>query len=123
MEAVARRANVVLLPALTGSDQLIGDLELAPATFTPNGDGINDQVHIRFVVFKVETATPRVRVFDLAGRVVAELVGAGEDVASYTWSGRDAEGVLVPPGLYLCHIDLGAAAGEDVAVRPVAVIY
>ena len=101
----------------------IGDLQVAPATFTPNGDGINDQLHIRFVVFKVETATPRVRVFDLAGRVVTELAGADGDVVSYTWSGRDAQGVLVPPGLYLCHIDLGAAAGESVAVRPVAIIY
>ena len=123
VEAAARRANVVLLPDLTGSDRLIGDLELAPATLTPNGDGINDQVHIRFVVFKVETATPRVRVLDLAGRLVAELAAASGDFASYTWSGRDAQGTLVPPGLYLCHIDLGAAAGEDVAVRPVAVIY
>ena len=123
VETAARRANVVLLPALAGSDQLIGDLQVAPATFTPNGDGINDQLHIRFVVFKVETATPRVRVFDLAGRVVTELAGVDGDVVSYTWSGRDAQGVLVPPGLYLCHIDLGAAAGESVAVRPVAIIY
>ncbi len=123
VEAAARRANVVLLPALAGSDRLIGDLQVAPATVTPNGDGINDQVQIRFVIFKVETATPQVRVFDLAGRVVAELAGASGDVASYTWSGRDAQGVLVPPGLYLCHIDLGATAGESVAVRPVAVIY
>ena len=107
----------------SGSDRLIGDLQVAPATVTPNGDGINDQVQIRFVVFKVETATPQVRVFDLAGRMVAELAGASGDVASYTWSGRDAQGVLVPPGLYLCHIDLGATAGESVAVRPVAVIY
>ena len=68
----------------------------------------------------METATPRVRVFDLAGRELTELTAMGE---SYTWSGRDAEGVLVPPGLYLCHIDLGAAAGEDVAVSPIAVIY
>ena len=123
VEAAARRANVVLLPALAGSDRLIGDLEVAPTAFTPNGDGVNDQVQIRFVIFKVETATPRVRVFDLAGRMVTELSGAGEDFASYTWSGRDAQGVLVPPGLYLCHIDLGATAGESVAVRPVAVIY
>ena len=123
VEAAARRANVVLLPALAGSDRLIGDLQVAPATVTPNGDGINDQVQIRFVVFKVETATPQVRVFDLAGRMVAELAGASGDVASYTWSGRDAQGVLVRPGLYLCHIDLGATAGESVAVRPVAVIY
>ena len=123
VEAAFRRTNVVLLPALAGSDRLIGDLQVAPATVTPNGDGINDQVQIRFVVFKVETATPQVRVFDLAGRMVAELAGASGDVASYTWSGRNAQGALVPPGLYLCHIDLGATAGESVAVRPVAVIY
>lgn len=123
VEAAFRRANVVLLPALTGSDRLIGDLEVSPVAFTPNGDGIHDQVHIRFVVFKVEDAMPQVRILDLAGRVVVELAGMNGDVASYTWSGRDAQGVLVPPGLYLCHIDLGAAAGEDVAVRSVAVIY
>ncbi len=123
VEAAFRRANVVLLPALTGSDQLIGDLEVSPVAFTPNGDGINDQLHIRFVVFKVEEAMPQVRILDLAGRVVAELAGMSGDFASYTWSGRDAQGVPVPPGLYLCHVDLGAAAGEDVAVRSVAVIY
>ena len=123
VEAAARRANVVLLPALADSDQLIGDLHVAPAIVTPNGDGLNDQVQIRFVVFKVEVATPRVRIFDLAGRMVAELIGTSGDLASYTWSGRDAQGMLVPPGLYLCHIDLGALAGESVAMRPVAVVY
>ena len=123
VQAVDRSANVVHLPALVGSDRLIGDLEVAPAAFTPNGDGINDAVQISFVVFKVETVTPRVRIFDLAGRVVAELSGVDGDLTSYAWSGRDATGAMAPPGLYLCHIDLGAAAGEGVAVRPVALVY
>ena len=78
-------------------------------------------MHIRFVVFKVETATPRVRVFDLGP--------LGGRVGRHGWGLRflymvpGCPRALVPPGLYLCHIDLGAAAGEDVAVRPVAVIY
>ena len=122
VQAVDRNANVVHLPALVGSDRLIGDLAVAPAAFTPNGDGINDAVAISFVVFKAEGVTPRVQIFDLAGRVVAELA-AGRDTGSYAWTGRDGSGMLAPPGLYLCRIDLGAAAGQGVAVRPVALVY
>ena len=123
VEAAERRANVVFLPALAGSDRLIGDLQVTPPAFTPNGDGINDEVQIRFVVFKVEAATPRVRIFDLAGREVAELAARDDDADSYAWSGRDTAGQMVPPGLYLCHIDLDAAAGEGVAVRSIALAY
>ena len=64
-------------------------------------------------------------VYDLANRRRARVeVGAqGTGPQRAFWDGRDAQGALLPPGLYLCHIDLGAAAGESVAVRPVAVIY
>ena len=121
VEAAARRANVVQLPSLVGSDRLIGDLEIAPVVFTPNGDGVNDEVQIRFVVFKAEAVVPRVRIFDLAGRQVADL--AAETGEGYAWSGRNAQGERVAPGLYLCHIDLGASAGKGVAIRPVGLAY
>ena len=122
VEVAERRANVVHLPGLVGSDRLIGDLEIAPVAFTPNGDGINDVVQIRFVVFKVETVA-RVRIFDLAGREVAELVGAVGETATYEWTGGDIQGQMAPPGIYLCHIDLGASSGQGVVVRPVALVY
>jgi hypothetical protein len=122
VEVAERRANVVHLPAIVGSDRLIGDLEIAPAAFTPNGDGINDVVQIRFVVFKVETVA-RVRIFDLAGREVAELVGAVGETVTYEWTGGDIQGQMAPPGIYLCHIDLGASSGQGVVVRPVALVY
>ena len=124
VEASERRSNIVFLPELTDSNHLIGDLEIEPPLFTPNGDGINDEVEIRFVLFKVEGSQPRVRVYDLAGRMVAELdrfLSGG--VESFSWSGRDVEGNLVYPGIYLCHIDAGADAGEDTVVRSIAVAY
>ena len=77
VEAAERRANLVFLPDLPGSERLIGDLQVAPPVFSPNGDGINDHVQIRFALFKAVDASPSVRIFDLAGREVAALTVVG----------------------------------------------
>jgi hypothetical protein len=119
-----RQGNVVFLPELARSRRLIGDLEIVPVVFTPNGDGINDQVEIRFAVLKAAGAEPRVRIFDLAGRRVAELPDpGGGDRRVFTWAGRDQGGALVPPGTYLCFIQLSAEAGENTIVRTLALSY
>jgi hypothetical protein len=125
VEALSRRANMVMLPALIGSNQLIDALSVSSPAITPNGDGINDQLEIRFVAFKVEQSAPRVQIFDLAGRRVAHLTPSTVqgDAYTFTWSGRDADGDLVSPGAYLYRIDLGAEAGEDTALRTIAVAY
>ncbi len=124
VEAVERRANTVFLPALAASDRLIGDLQIASGAFTPNGDGINDSVEIRFALFKVEGTEPRVWIFDLAGRLVAELDRApGGNIEAFSWEGRDRAGNLVRPGIYLCHIDARAESGKDSVVRSIAVSY
>jgi hypothetical protein len=124
VEAADRRANIVFLPDLAVDNRLIGDLDIVPPVFTPNGDGVNENVEIRFVLFKATDVDPSVRIFDLAGRLVAELDRSpGGDIKIYTWSGRDAKGTLVRPGIYLCHIDVGAEAGDDVVVRTLPVVY
>ena len=125
VEPLTRRANIVMLPALTGTTQLIDDLSISSPVLTPNGDGINDAVVIRFVAFKVEQRTPQVHIFDLAGRLVTELTTPTIDGLAYvfTWNGRATHGDLVPPGTYLCLIDLAADAGDDTALRTIAVAY
>ena len=125
VEPLTRRANIVMLPTLTGTTQLIDDLSISSPVLTPNGDGINDEVVIRFVAFKVEQHTPQVRIFDLAGRPVAELATPAIDGVAhvFTWNGRTTQGNLVPPGTYLYHIDLGADAGDDTALHTIAVAY
>ena len=125
VEPMTRRANIVMLPELTGATQLIADLSISSPVLSPNGDGINDSVVIRFVAFKVEQRTPRAHLFDLAGRPIAELAPPTRDGAAYafTWDGRTAQGERAPPGTYLCRIDLGADAGDDTALRLIAVAY
>ncbi len=124
VEPAARRSNIVLLPDLPNNDQLIDDLRIDNALFTPNGDGINDQLKISFVVLKLETVNARVEIYDLTGRRIARLPTTTTDGRSaFTWSGRDAGGALVPPGTYVCRIDLGAENGRDLALRVVAVAY
>ena len=124
VEAVERRSNIVMLPELTSRRRLIGDLQISPSIFTPNGDDINDQLDIRFVAFKVSQTAPTVTIYDLAGRLVAELASATAGSQQlFTWTGQDNTGQLVQPGLYLCRIDLGAESGEDVALRAITVAY
>jgi hypothetical protein len=124
VEPASRRANVVLLPELTASHRLIGDLRLSSGVLTPNGDGVHDRVELTFVAFKVEGSAPRVGVYDLAGGKVVEL-GAVVEGGQYVswWDGRDGGGQRVIPGLYVCRLDLGAEAGEDTALRFLAVAY
>ena len=124
VEAAERQANLVFLPDLPSSERLIGDLQIVSPVFSPNGDGINDQVQIRFALFKAVDATPSVRIFDLAGREVAALVSSGGDVLqSFSWDGLDASGERVAPGLYVCRIDAGADAGQGEVLRTLAVAY
>ncbi len=121
---VERHADVVFLPELIGRDRLIDALEISPPIFTPNGDGINDRVEIRFVILKAQNVVPGVRIFDLAGQMVTVLEQGGDrGRAEYSWDGRDAEGNRVGPGVYLCDIDLGAESGDDRITRLVAVAY
>ena len=119
-----RRANIVLLPDLPGQSALVGDVKIAPVAFTPNGDGVNDAVEVSFMVFKAQGIQPQVQIFDVAGRLVAQLAGnEGVGRWHFRWSGQTANGALALPGMYLCRIDPGTASGSPAILRTLAVAY
>ena len=125
VEAAERRANIVMLPELTGSTRLIDDLQFSSPVLTPNGDGVNDQIRIDFVAFKTDNIEPQIRIYDLAGRLVSRLTPDSYDGARYlfTWSGTGAGAAVVQPGIYLYRIDLGADSGNDSVLHTLSVAY
>ena len=126
VEPAERRSNIVMLPALTDSDRLVGDLRFSSPIFTPNGDGINDWMTVSFIPLKLSCADPSVQILDFSGRLVAILERSqttSDATFTYVWRGRNPSGDLIPPGLYLCRIDLGAETGEDTVLRTLSVVY
>ena len=124
VEPIARRANIVTLPDLPGQEQLVGDLMVSPPVLSPNGDGINERAQISFVVFKAEELVPRVTIRDLdgQGRVVLTAERRGID-EMFFWDGRDSDGILVNPGIYICDIDLGTKDSAGRVLRTIGVTY
>ena len=87
---------------------LLGDLEI-DGSFTPNGDGVNEELEVGYSLMRVGRAAPvRVEVYDLGGRLVSRLSDDSQEAGRHrvTWTGRDGAGGLAPPGIYLVRIDL-----------------
>jgi hypothetical protein len=104
---------------------ILGQVQVLPAAFTPNGDGVNDQALIDVPVFGVEEARIEVAVCDLSGRQVAllETPGAGAGRYQPRWEAKDQRGNLVPPGLYLVVVKVAVDQGLFTSVKPLAVVY
>ena len=112
----------MFLPALPAWTDLIGNLSIRPDSFTPNGDGVNDEITIEFSIFKVKKPA-RVTIYDTVGRMVREVPVQPGGGNVYVWDGRDREEETVPPGLYLCRIWVDADAGNRTVHRTIAVSY
>ena len=118
--------NRLSVETLSLGASTVGGLEVEPATFTPNGDGINDEVAIRYDLLKLtEDRRVQVRMWDLTGRLVRDVYEGRERSGRYTqpWDGRDGSGRRVPPGLYLCRVTVDREGGRDSETRLIAVVY
>ena len=115
----AQHAVTVFVPSVASGGALIRLVEVTPL-LTPNGDGINDEASIRFVLAKVEATLPEVAIYDLSGRRV-RVVSSGID--GFSWDGRDGGGQLLAPGAYICRIALAVDVGEQIAQRIINLAY
>ena len=66
-----------------------------------------------------------VGVWDMSGRLVREVYVGRDHSGQYiqTWDGRDSNGQLVPPGLYVCRVAVNREGGRDSGTRLIAVAY
>jgi hypothetical protein len=106
----------------------LDNLRITPNPFTPNGDQVNDQANIDFLVVKISASREAtVRIFDLSGRRVWEqrqMIGSGP--VSIPWNGTDNGGAVVPPGIYICQLELAVdieSAGQTTLSRLIHVAY
>ena len=112
-------AATVYVPSVADGSDLIRMIEITPLV-SPNGDGINDEASIRFVLAKIEESHPEVSIHDLSGRRVRVIAS---DMDGFRWDGRDASGHLLPPGAYICRVALLADIGEQSAHRIINLAY
>ena len=85
-------------------NRLIEAPHLIPNPFTPNGDGINDEVTFSFnLVRLLEPINVQVNIYDLSGRPIAQIHTGGSNASNVQvkWDGRESHGQLAPPGIYL----------------------
>ncbi|MCY3668850.1 MAG: gliding motility-associated C-terminal domain-containing protein, partial [Gemmatimonadetes bacterium] len=124
--------NTTTLVGKVASGPLVQAISVVPAVFTPNGDGINDEASFRFAVVKVGDDSPvEVLIYDLQGRLIRRLVEQRAlSTGSYgiAWDGRDEQGAVVPPGVYLARVRVdtdteGARIGRSEIFRTIAVTY
>ena len=126
-DATAETPSASLSISVPFSSRVIQEATITPNPFTPNADGINDQTEVRFAIGNLNTERAlQVQIFDLSGRPIwqEKRRSFGEQVVQ--WDGRDAQGVPVPPGLYLCRIEVDVdaqGASHQVAQRVIAVAY
>ena len=111
---------------------LFRDLTVTPRVFSPNGDGVNDELRLDFTVMMVAASTAvAAEIFDLTGRRVRRLEERREVSAggySIAWDGRDEADELVLPGVYAVRLKLasdtgGTGVGSRELLRTVALTY
>ena len=115
-----------VLAVATSLGSVLGDVAVHPATFTPQGDGVNEEVVIDYTLFRVlEQAEVEVEVFTLGGQQVRRLSSASQAAGRYQvrWKGRDADDRLVAPGIYLVRVGVATEIGLVERIHAVAVIY
>ena len=106
--------------------KLVGEISSGPRVFTPNGDGINDSFDLAFNLLQLTDSVPvRLDLFDLAGRRIHTLFSQQRSIGplAHQWDGCLANGILIPPGVYVWVLRVRADAFEERHSGTLAIVY
>ena len=107
-------------------NKLFTGVDFSSDLITPNGDGINDQIALEYILLKAtDPVGVQVIIYDLSGREVRRLYDARDSSGpnEVAWDGRDDNNTTVRPGLYLIRLEANTDAGDTTQMRSVAVVY
>jgi len=119
-------------------ERLIISTKVEPNPFTPNGDGRNDLTEIKFFLGNVgepneiiggELRKLQIKIYDLTGRMIKNLFDnearafAFISSNSIQWDGRDEDGKVVRPGVYIYQISVDSDNGGEEESKTVVVSY
>jgi len=99
-------------------------ITVSPQPFSPDGDGHDDFAVIQFQV-PATTATAQVKIFDVRGRLVHQLLNNAPVGATHEmlWNGRDATDQPLPTGIYIVYLQaLQPSGGVLVEARTTLVL-
>jgi len=105
-----------------------------PEAITPNGDGIGDEARISYTLLQLTgEAFVKVSIWDVLGRQVRRVYVGREMNGRYdrpggshrhkVWDGRDEEGKVVRPGVYLYTLSVKTDAETTQKVGRISVVY
>jgi len=120
-------------------DNVLSDVGAVPKVFTPNGDNVNDFTVIEFKLAKVETSV-KIKIYNTKGLLVATIHDAKLTAKKYYldekmgnakiaqalpgyWNGKNEDGDLVPPGVYLYQVIADTDSGDKIEGGTVVVAY
>ena len=106
--------------------EIVRGVEFNPRVFTPNGDGINDGMDIKYTVIQISEPRPvKVAIYDLGGHLVRVLANREQIGGIYTevWDGKNDGGDAVPPGSYMVLLEVTSGIGKFKRVGVIGVAY
>ena len=124
---VPTESGTTVLSRAVNEGSLIGRFALGSNVLTPNGDGVNDVLDVRFEVLAViGQARIAIELWDVGGRRVRRLFDAEGQNGVYDavhWDGTNERGQRVAPGIYLVRLEVAGDVRSGQTVRPVCVAY
>ena len=107
-------------------DEELLRVAIQPSVLTPNGDGVNDTALLTYEIFEViGEPTVSVGIFDLGGSRVRRIQEGQNGIGRHErrFDGRDDEGGLLPPGIYLARVELATDEGSAVSIGVIHLAY
>ncbi len=117
--------NTLTVSAKIENDLFAG-VDFSSTVLTPNGDRINDELTLSYILLKATNPVNiQVVVHNLAGQEIVriydqyDLSGPNQVI----WNGSDGSGGTVSPGLYVVRLSADTDAGKTTEMRSIAVVY